>query len=77
MCALLVESGAIDVDLFKCPDWPDLLKQVSALRPCYAHFDFRAGRDLMGAVDWRRLTRLHCLQETQYGFREIILLNRR
>jgi uncharacterized protein len=39
----LLQSGTIEIDLFKCPDWEDLVSQAEAVRPVYIHFPFEAG----------------------------------
>ena len=39
----LWQEGRIQVDLFKCPDWPDLIAQVSAIHAVYAHCMLFAG----------------------------------
>lgn len=42
--AQLLKSGAIEVDLFKCPDWEDLATEAGAFKPVYIHFPFEAGK---------------------------------
>ena len=54
----LVREGRIDVDVFKCPEWPDLIARARAIRPCYPHFAFRAGRAALGRADWDEVRRL-------------------
>ncbi|TVR18922.1 MAG: DUF692 family protein [Anaerolineaceae bacterium] len=39
----LVDSGEIQVDVFKCPAWPDLIDSL-AERPVYVHFPLLLGR---------------------------------
>lgn len=41
--AALVDAGAIAVDRFKCPAWPDLVARVQARYPLYIHFPLRVG----------------------------------
>ena len=41
----LVERGEVEVDLFKCPPWPEVVEAASALRPAMVHFDFQAGQE--------------------------------
>lgn len=54
--AKLAEAKKIEVDLFKCPDWPDLVAQVGERWPCYVHFSFAAGKGLMNSqVDWQQV----------------------
>ena len=42
----LWREGRIQVDLFKCPDWPHLVSQVSAIHAVYVHCSLNAGRGL-------------------------------
>jgi len=53
--ARLVERGDIEVDLFKCPDLPEHLSEMTALRPGYIHFPFRAGTGCTDSADWDRV----------------------
>jgi uncharacterized protein (UPF0276 family) len=39
----LLQAGAIDIDLFKCPNWEDLVPLAEKHRPVYIHFPFEAG----------------------------------
>jgi uncharacterized protein (UPF0276 family) len=55
--AELVRSGRLEVDLFKCPEWPDLVSAARAVRPPYVHFGFRAGTGLDQA-DWGLVERM-------------------
>lgn len=48
--AALLDAGAIAVDRFKCPAWPDLVTQVQSRYPLYIHFPLRVGRGT-GAID--------------------------
>jgi uncharacterized protein (UPF0276 family) len=54
----LLRAGEIEVDVFKCPEWPELLARVRGLRPCYPHFAFRAGRGTVEKGDWDEVRRL-------------------
>jgi uncharacterized protein (UPF0276 family) len=63
--AALFNAGAIAVDRFKCPAWPDLVAQVQARYPLYIHFPLRVGRgtgpidtDTKQAPDWDGIDRL-------------------
>jgi len=63
--AALFDAGAIAVDRFKCPAWPDLVAQVQARYPLYIHFPLRVGRgtgpidtDTKQAPDWDGIDRL-------------------
>lgn len=41
--AALVETGAVPVDLFKVPDWPELIAAARDLLPVYVHFPWQIG----------------------------------
>lgn len=57
----LLRAGRIEIDLFKCPDWPDLIETAAAQRPVYVHFPLVAGqRDIEPA----RLDEIGRLQGT-------------
>jgi uncharacterized protein (UPF0276 family) len=56
--AKLLRAGEIQVALFKCPEWPDLIAEVLELRPCYPHFAFLAGRGQVQKADWALVHRL-------------------
>jgi hypothetical protein len=52
--AHLLDEGRLDVDLYKCPDWPGAVEVAQQQRPTYVHFPLKAGR-LEGAVDLSRV----------------------
>ncbi len=59
--ARLVGSGAVAVDLYKVPDWDDLVAAACASGACYVHFPAelgatRLGLDLERAADLMRRT---------------------
>ena len=47
----LWRDGAIQVDLFKCPDWPDLVEKVGELHAVYVHCSLQAGRGRLQSAD--------------------------
>lgn len=53
----LWREGRIQVDLFKCPDWPDLVARVSEIHKVYVHCSLIMWRGGMDAVDYRLLQR--------------------
>ncbi len=74
----LVAEGQLDIDLFKCPAWPDLIARAAALRPVYVHLSLHAGhgdgvvRDSHGApADWDAVEAL--LEATETPFANIHL----
>ena len=58
----LVQDGSIHVDLFKCPDWPDMIQQASLHRPVAVHFPINVGTPGDMDYDFDRIARL--MQET-------------
>ena len=49
----LLLEGKIDVDLWKCSDWPELVEPALKTKPAYVHFPIRAGN---GSVpDWEQV----------------------
>lgn len=60
--SLLLE-GRIDVDLWKCADWPELVDPALRTKPAYVHFPIRAGD---GSVpDWNSVRGWMKKQEPQ------------
>lgn len=47
----LVHDGTIQVDVYKCPSWDDLVPRVHQSHSAYVHFSFIAGRNQFGDVD--------------------------
>ena len=39
----LIRRGLIDIDIFKCPDWPEVKGKARSQRPIYTHFPLKAG----------------------------------
>ena len=64
--ARLVGESRIDLDIFKCPDWPDLVDEASAILPCYVHYPFLAGKGGMNEVDWTKVEGFLESTETSY-----------
>lgn len=58
----LLRAGKIEIDLFKCPDWPELVSEAEKLRPVYIHFPLVAGQNNIEKVglgciaDWQSRT---------------------
>lgn len=47
----LVRQGRVQMDCFKCPDWPDLLEEARQTLPVYIHFPLVVGAGQGGPVD--------------------------
>lgn len=54
----LKQSGAIQFDLYKLPDWPDLVAQVQPQAASYIHFTLSAGKSAPFAPDWGLIEQL-------------------
>ena len=62
----LLRADEIEIDLFKCPPWRDLIAEASALAPVYVHFPLVAGQPSLRETDWGEVKRL--LEETNTPF---------
>lgn len=51
--AQLLQEGHIQIDLFKCPDWEDLVAEAQALHPVYIHFPIGLGTGMIETLDPR------------------------
>lgn len=60
--AELLDAGKIAFDLYKCPDWPDMIETARAQRPVYVHFPLMAGRGNIEQVGWDTIG--HLLADT-------------
>jgi len=59
----LWRGGHIQVDLFKCPDWPDLVAKVGAMHKLYVHCSLITWRGELDNVDFAQLQRwLDCTE---------------
>jgi uncharacterized protein (UPF0276 family) len=64
--ASLLNAGKIQLDYFKCPDWPDLISQAQILRPTAVHFEISASAGKLSHKDWSIVD--HLLEETGTRF---------
>ena len=46
----LLLEGKIDIDLWKCSDWPELVEPALKTKPAYVHFPIRTSTNF--SVDW-------------------------
>jgi uncharacterized protein (UPF0276 family) len=51
----LFAAGKIPLDLFKSPDWPDLIVEAGAYRPVAVHFSLKARRGKLFKTDWEQV----------------------
>lgn len=64
--AALLDKGRIQIDLYKCPDWPDLIAEAEKQRPVYVHFPLIAGRANTEKVGWSNIDHLLNTTDTFY-----------
>jgi uncharacterized protein len=64
--ASLLNEGKIQLDYFKCPDWPDLIAQAQQFRPAAVHFEIIASAGCLSQKDWSLIDRLLEETGTQY-----------
>ena len=70
----LLRQGRIELDVFKCPAWPDLVKRVGSEWPVYVHFPLSVGRGWGDALntethdrpDWAQIETLLAGTHTPY-----------
>lgn len=57
--AQLISQNCIQLDYFKCPDWPHLIAEARQYAPVAVHFSLTAGNgNLDDATDWDLVERL-------------------
>ena len=64
--AELLFEGQIEIDRFKCPNWPDLVEAASAYRPVAVHFNLQAGNGKLKDNDWESISQLLAETGTPY-----------
>ncbi len=64
--AELISAGRIQIDLYKCPDWPDLIEKASQQYPVYIHFPLIAGQRNIEAVGLDKIEHLLETTSTPY-----------
>ncbi len=63
---LLTRDKIIKPDLFKCPDWPELIQEALKINPVYVHFDIKLGSKRFSKINWGQVESLLDLTNTQY-----------
>jgi uncharacterized protein (UPF0276 family) len=64
--AALLSQSRIQLDRFKCPDWPDMIAEANSLCPVMVHFDLKAGGRKLNNTDWEKIARLIDQTQTPY-----------
>lgn len=62
----LMIKGGIKIDLFKCPDWPWLVKRASKILPVMVHFNLQLGNGKVDLIDWQTVDLLYLNTHTLY-----------
>ena len=70
--AELLEEDAIQFDLYKCPDWPDLVADAQSQRPAYIHFPIVIGRGQAPEWDFARIENWLTTTDTRFVNAHII-----
>lgn len=64
--AALCNEGRIELDRFKCPDWPDMIAEARKLREVAVHYTLKAGRGKTKKANWEQIARLAEQTSTPY-----------
>jgi uncharacterized protein (UPF0276 family) len=55
--ARLCAEGRLEVDRFKCPNWPEMIAEAQELRRVAVHFTLNAGRGKTRKANWEQIQR--------------------
>jgi uncharacterized protein (UPF0276 family) len=64
--AVLVQSGRINIDYFKTPNWEWMVDEAQKIRPVAVHFTLEAGNAGLGNVNWDKVEHLAQITATPY-----------
>jgi uncharacterized protein (UPF0276 family) len=64
--AHLVQTGVIDVDFFKTPNWDWMVTEAAKIRPVAIHFNLEAGNGSLDKVDWDEVEQQLDVTRTPY-----------
>ncbi len=62
----LLEEGAVQVDLIKCPDWEGMIAEAEQLGDVTLHYDLKAGLGATFKVDFKRIKTLKSRTKTPH-----------
>lgn len=62
----LLTAGKVTIDLFKCPDWENLVALAEQHKPVYIHFPIVLGRDKVKTLDFAAIERWLSRTQTRY-----------
>jgi hypothetical protein len=63
--SLLFREGLIKLDLFKCPDWPDLITAALKEQATYVHFSLATLTGNLSQANWQQILHFLTLTGTQ------------
>lgn len=63
---VLLRDGLIEIDFFKCPDWPDLIEEAKKHAPVAVHFNLTAGSGRLHKTNWEQVKKLKEETNTPY-----------
>ena len=69
--AALCAEGRLEVDRFKCPEWPEMIDEAQELRHVAVHFTLKAGRGKTKKANWEQIG--HWLEQTDTRYVNIHL----
>ncbi|MGB7340052.1 MAG: DUF692 family multinuclear iron-containing protein [Phototrophicaceae bacterium] len=64
--ASLLDDGIIQIDLFKCPDWDNLVADAKAQHPSYIHFPLTIGTNQRPSWDFKAIHHWLATTDTQF-----------
>jgi len=64
--AELMQKGAIRIDAFKVPDWPDLVEEARRVCPPAVHFSLQGGSGKLAETNWKLVDQLRASTATPY-----------
>ncbi len=64
--AELLRAGRIEVDWYKCPDWPEVVEPAREQRPSYVHFPLNIGNGQHATWDFDQIETWLATTETHF-----------
>lgn len=62
----LLNEGAVEVDLLKCPEWDGIVNAALPLRPVYIHFDIALGINKIHSLNFDLIRRMFATTDTHH-----------
>jgi uncharacterized protein (UPF0276 family) len=64
--ASLLQRNIIAFEMFKCPDWPEVVETARRYLPVYVHFPLMTRLGKLQVVDWARIEEILVATDTRY-----------